>query len=312
MRAAIDNLLSVVLLVLGVTLIGFLLMVYFGPDQTYQHTSKNPTPEEIAAIRTQLGYDQPLPVRYLTYLKELATLDFGFSDATGEQVTTILERTVPVSAALLLPGFVLGQLLALVLAGIAAFNQGRSLDRAIMGLAVAGMSISFLVVIIAFQVVFASRYGLNWFPARGWDASSASAYLRHIAVPTLAIVFVSTGYNTRFYRSLFVEELGRDYVRTARAFGFSRPRIFLLGVLRNSLLPIMTRVLYSIPMLLVGGSLILEGYFGIPGVGKVTYDAMTSGDQPVLKAVIGLASVVLAAITLLAERLYTFADPRIR
>lgn len=312
MRAAVDNLLSVVLLVLGVTLIGFLLMVYFGPDQTYHQTSKNPTPEEIAAIRTQLGYDQPLPVRYLKYLKELATLDFGHSDATGEQVTTILKRTVPVSAALLAPGFVLGQLLALALAGVAAFNQGRGHDRAIMGLAVFGMSISFLVVMIAFQVVFASGYGFNWFPARGWDTSSATAYLRHIAVPTLAIVFVSTGYNTRFYRSLFVEELGRDYVRTARAFGFSRPRIFLLGVLRNSLLPIMTRVLYSIPMLLVGGSLILEGYFGIPGVGKVTYDAMTSGDQPVLKAVIGLASVVLAAIMLLAERLYTFVDPRIR
>ncbi len=312
MRTALDNVLNVAFLVLGVTLFGFLLMVYFGPDKTFELAGKNPTPEEIAEIRHQLGYDRPLPVRYAGYLRELATLDFGYSEASGERVTTILKRTIPVSAALLLPGFVIGQLLALALAGIAAFHQGRALDRAIVALAVVGMSISFLVVMIAFQIVFASSYGLDWFPARGWDASSPLGYLRHVAVPTLVIVFVSTGYNTRFYRSVFVEELSRDYVRTARAFGFSPLRIFLLGVLRNSLLPILTRILYSIPMLLIGGSLILESYFGIPGVGKVTYDAITSGDQPLMKAVIGLTSAALAVVMLLADRLYTFADPRIK
>ncbi len=312
MRGAIDNFLSVALLILGVTLIGFLLIVYFGPDKTHELAGKNPTAAEIAEIRHQLGYDRPLPLRYARYLKELATLDFGFSDATGERVTSILKRTVPVSAALLLPGFVIGQLLALALAGVAAFNQGRILDRLIMALSVVGMSISFLVVMIAFQIAFASSYGLNWFPARGWDASTALSYLRHVAVPTLAIVFVGTGYSTRFYRSVFVEELGRDYVRTARSFGFSRPRIFVLGVLRNSLLPIMTRILYSIPMLLIGGSLVVEGYFGIPGVGKVTFDAITSGDQPVMKAVIGLTSVVLGTVMLVADRLYGFVDPRIK
>ncbi|PKL95900.1 MAG: peptide ABC transporter permease [Gammaproteobacteria bacterium HGW-Gammaproteobacteria-8] len=291
------------------TLISFVLMVYFGPDKTYELLSKNPTPEEIAQVRAQLGYDQPFWVRYGDYLRQLASFDFGFSDSTGERVSSILARTVPVSLALLAPGFVLGNLLGIVLGLVAAWHRGGWIDKLIMGLAVVGMSISFLVVIIAFQILFG--VWLGWFPVRGWNVHDFASYLHHITVPTLASVFVALGYNTRFFRAVLVEEMGRDHVRTARAYGAGPVTILVRNVLRNALIPIITRIMFSIPLVVISGSLLIESYFGIPGVGKVTYDAITSGDQPILKSVVGLTAVLFVLILILNDILYRAVDPRV-
>jgi len=296
-------------LVLGVTLISFTLMVYFGPDKTYELLSKNPTPEEIAQVRAQLGYDRPFWVRYADYLRELATLEFGYSDSTGERVASILARTLPVSLALLAPGFVLGNLLAVALGLAAAWYRGRWPDKLIMGFSVIGMSISFLVVIIAFQAIFG--VWLGWFPVRGWNVHGLSSYLHHVTVPTLATVFVALGYNTRLFRAVLVEEMGRDHVRTARAFGAGPAAVLYRNVLRNALIPIITRVMFSIPLVVISGSLLIESYFGIPGVGKVTFDAITSGDQPILKAVVGLTAVLFVAILIVNDVLYRLVDPRV-
>ncbi|MGM0657634.1 MAG: ABC transporter permease [Pseudomonadota bacterium] len=296
-------------LVLGVTLVSFVLMVYFGPDKTWELLSKNPTAEEIAQVRSQLGYDQPFWLRYGNYLRELATLEFGYSDSTGERVTTILQRTVPVTLALLAPGFVLGIVLAIALGLLAAWHRGGWIDRAITGFAVVGMSVSFLVVIIAFQVLFGVVLG--WFPVRGWNVHDLPSYLHYVTVPTLASVFVALGYNTRFFRAVLVEEMARDHVRTARAFGASPVEILWKNVLMNAMIPIVTRTMFSIPLVVISGSLLIESYFGIPGVGKVTYDAITSGDQPVLKAVIGLTAVMFVGILIINDILYKVFDPRI-
>ncbi|MBS3743536.1 MAG: ABC transporter permease [Wenzhouxiangellaceae bacterium] len=296
-------------LLLGVTLVSFVLMVYFGPDKTWELLSKNPTAEEIAQVRSQLGYDQPFWVRYGNYLRELATLEFGYSDSTGERVTTILQRTVPVTLALLAPGFVLGIVLGIALGLLAAWHRGGWIDRAVTGLAVVGMSVSFLVVIIAFQLLFGVVLG--WFPVRGWNVHDLPSYLHYVTVPTLASVFVALGYNTRFFRAVLVEEMARDHVRTARAFGASPVEILRKNVLMNAMIPIVTRTMFSIPLVVISGSLLIESYFGIPGVGKVTYDAITSGDQPVLKAVIGLTAVMFVGILIVNDILYKFFDPRI-
>ncbi|MBS1200738.1 MAG: peptide/nickel transporter permease protein, partial [Proteobacteria bacterium] len=251
-------------LLLGVTFVSFLLMVYFGPDQTYVLLGKNPTMEEIAELRAQLGYDQPFLVRYAEYLREIALLDFGFSNSTGEQVSGLLGRTIPVSLALILPGFLLGNLVAITLALVAAHHRSGWVDKTIMGISVIGMSISFLIVVIAFQIIFASNYGLGLFPVRGWNVHSLGSYLAHIAVPTMATVFVALGYNTRFYRSVIVEELTRDHVRTARAFGVPPAKLLYRNVLKNCLIPIITRIVFSIPLIVISGALIIETYFGIP------------------------------------------------
>ncbi len=298
-------------LILGVTFISFVLMVYFGPDQTFELLGKNSTAEQIAEVRAELGYDRPFLVRYGEYLKELATLDFGLSNSTGEPVSSMLARTIPISLALVTPGFILGNLLGILLALVAAYHRGGWIDKTIMGFAVVGMSISFLIVIIAFQILLSSSFGLNLFPVRGWNVHSLYSYVMYVTVPTLASVFVALGYNTRFYRAVLVEEMTRDHVRTARAFGIRPAKLLYKHILKNSAIPIITRVMFSIPLVVVSGSLLIESYFGIPGVGKITFDAITSGDQPVLKAVVGLTAVLFVITLLVTDLLYRVVDPRV-
>lgn len=311
MRYALRKTAHGLLLILGVTLISFLLMVWFGPDQTYTLIGKNATAEQIAEVRQQLGYDQPFALRYANYLGELLTLNLGASNSSGEQVSTILRKTVPVTLALMIPGFLLGNLLGIALGLTAAQYKDRWTDRLITGLSVTGMSISFLVIIIVFQILLSTPYGLNLFPVRGWQVVDPTSYLRYVTVPTLSLIFVTLGYNTRFYRAVFVEEYGKDHIRTARAYGASTATILWKHVLKNSLVPIITRFMFSIPLVVISGSLLIESYFGIPGVGKVTFDAITNGDQPVLKAIVGLTAVAFVLIQVLTDFIYKLVDPRI-
>lgn len=311
MHPLLRKLLHGALLVLGVTFISFVLMVWFGPDQTYTLIGKNATAEQIAEVRQQLGYDEPFFARYLDYVTSLVTLDLGVSNSSGEQVRSILARTAPVSLALMIPGFILGNLLGIALGLAAAHRRGQWSDRLITGLSVTGMSISFLVVIIASQVLLSTPYGLDLFPVRGWQVHSFASYLHYVTVPTLALVFVTLGYNTRFYRAVFVEESGKDHIRTARAYGASNTVILWKHVLKNSMVPIVTRIMFSIPLVVISGSLLIESYFGIPGIGQVTFEAITSGDQPVLKAVVGLTAVAFVIIQLITELLYRLLDPRV-
>jgi len=298
-------------LMLGVTLVSFLLMVWFGPDQTYTLLGKNATAEQIREVRHQLGYDRPFFTRYGEYLRELSTLQLGASNSSGEPVDSILSRTLPVTLALVLPGFVLGNLLGIILGLLAAWHRNHWIDRLISGASVAGMSVSFLIIIIVLQVLLCTPFGLNLFPARGWQVSDLPSYLWFVTVPTLCLVLITLGYNTRFFRAVFVEEAGREHIRAARAFGASPARLMGVHVLKNSLPPLLTRIMFSIPLVIVSGSLLLESYFGIPGVGKITFDAITNGDQPVLKAVVALTAVMFIAAQLLADISCRLVDPRI-
>src|SRR5690606_14689925 len=137
------------------------------------------------------------------------------------------------------------------------------------------------------------------------------SYLYYVTVPTLAMMFVGLGYDTRFYRAVIVEETTRDHVRTARAFGLPASRIYLRNVLKNCMIPIITRVMFSIPSVAVGGSLLIETYFGIPGVGKATYEAIVTGDQPVLKAVVTLTAILFVLVVIANDILYRVFDPRV-
>jgi len=298
-------------LILGVTFISFLLMVYFGPDKTYELLGKNPTAEQISEVRHSLGYDQPFLLRYGTYLKQLITLDLGLSDSTGEPVSTILQRTLPTSLALVLPGFVLGNLLGLALGLTAAWFRGKWLDKLVMSASVVGMSVSFLVIIIALQILLCTPYGLNIFPVRGWQVHDLASYLHYVSVPTLALVLVTLGYNTRFYRAIMADEIERDYVDTLKAYGASPGEILFRHVLKNSLIPVITRIMFSIPFVVISGSLLLESYFGIPGIGLVTFNAITSGDQPILKAVVALTGVLFVLALMVNDMLYGVVDPRV-
>lgn len=298
-------------LVLGVTFISFLLMVYFGPDKTYELVGKNPTAEQIAEVRHALGYDRPFLLRYGDYVRQLLTFDLGLSDSTGEPVALILRQTVPVSIMLVVPGFILGNLLGLALGLVAAWYRGKWLDKLVMSASVVGMSVSFLVIIIGLQVLLCTPYGLDLFPVRGWQVQDTGSYLYYVTVPTLALVLVTLGYNTRFYRAIMADEIEREHIRTLKAYGAGPAELLFRHVLKNGLIPVLTRLMFSVPFVLISGSLLLESYFGIPGVGLVTFNAITSGDQPILKAVVGMTGVLFVLALTVNDFLYTLVDPRL-
>ncbi len=323
---AIRKLIYLIPLLFGVTLISFTLMVYFGPDLTYSILGKNASQAQIEEVRSELGYDKPFIERYLMFLNEIITFDFGSSISSGERVSSILARTVPVSFAVALPAFFISNILGVGLALLAAYHRGGLWDKSVMIFAVVGMSISYLMIVIAFQIIFCTTYGLNWFPVQGWvdpppDYIEANFfeivyyywyyYWLYVAVPTLTSVFVSLGYNTRFFRAVIVEELNRDYVRTAKAYGIGNARIMVKHVLKNSLIPIVTRIIISLPFVIIAGNLVLEKFFGIPGVGLVTYDAITNGDLPVVKAVVTCTAVLYVFALVLTDIIYKVIDPRI-
>lgn len=299
------------LLMLGVTLISFTLMVWFGPDQTYSLIGKNASAEQIEEVRHQLGYDRSFLSRYTGYLRELITLDLGTSNSSGESVVRMLVRTIPVSLALMIPGFVLGNLLGIALGLLAAYRRGHWSDRLINAFSIAGMSLSFLIIIIVLQVLLSTPFGINLFPVRGWQVVDLGSYLQFVTVPTLSLVIVTLGYNTRFYRAVFVEEIGKDHILTAKAYGASTATILWKHTLKNSMVPIITRFMFSIPLVVISGSLLIESYFGIPGLGKISFDAIVSGDQPVMKAVVGLTAIAFVFIQIITDLLYRRVDPRI-
>lgn len=311
-RRLVRRLRDALLLFIGASFLSFVLVVYLGPDLTYQHLSKNPSAEEIAQVRAQLGYDQPLLQRYGHYLYRLTRGDLGRSDESGESNARILARAIPVSLAVLLPGFVLGHLLGLVLAMYGAWWRNGWRDRGVSGLAVLGMSLSFPVVIILAQAFLSSEKGLGWFPVQGWRVYGVLSYLEYAAVPALALLIVTLGYNVRYYRAVMVEELGKDYVLTARAFGAGALTIMLRHVLPNALIPMVTRVLFSLPGLLIGGSLLLEKHFSIPGVGLVTYHAVTGGDQSMVLAIVTLTALLFVVMNQSIDLFYRWVDPRLR
>jgi len=305
------KLLHGLVLLAGVTLLSFALMVWFGPDQTYSLLGKSASAEQIRELRQQMGYDQPFFARYGSYLADLFTLQLGASNSSGETVAALLQRTLPVTLALVIPGFILGNLFGAALGLLAAWHRNRWIDRLISSASVAGMSISFLIIIIVLQVLLCTPYGLNLFPAHGWQVTDLGSYFSHAAVPTLALVLITLGYNTRFFRAVFVEEAGREHIRAARAFGASPACLMGRHVLKNSLPPLLTRILFSIPLIIVSGSLLLETHFGIPGIGKITFDAISNGDQPVLMAVVSLTAVIFVVVQLLADFFNRLVDPRL-
>jgi peptide/nickel transport system permease protein len=309
-RLLMRRVLGAIPLLIGVTLICFFLTSHFGPDPVWELAGRNPSNDEIAKLQAELGQDRPWPIRYFDFLRGAMVLDLGRSLINGEPVRDLLARTVPVTLALMLPGLVLGVAAALMLSYLAARHVGRSLDRCIAGLSAVGMSVSLVIVVMLCQLVFS--VWLAWFPARGWSMDSPSEWLRHVTVPTLIVVLVNLGYNVRFFRSLWLEALEQPAVLSARAYGIPEWRILTRRLLPWACGPILTRLVFSVPMVLLAGSLVIESHFGVPGVGRVFFNAILAGDQPVILGVIALASILVVVALILVETLVHWVDPQVR
>ncbi|MBL4698361.1 MAG: ABC transporter permease [Phycisphaerales bacterium] len=294
-------------------------------DPVTAQLSKNPTPQEIELKKKEYGLDKPFVVQYVVFLKQVVTLDF--SEKSWDQkrsVGSMIANAIPPSMALTIPTLAITASVAICIGLISAFYRGRVIDKTLMFFAVTGMSISVLVYIMIGQywgAFLPSQYLSGW-PFQvtvSAKASSGSAWfffipknwVAYCMLPVMINVVVALGYDTRFYRAVMVEESQKDYIRTARAKGASTKRVMFVHMLKNAMIPIITRIMISLPFIITG-SILIEMYFNIPGMGRTLIKAITNKDFPVIQAFTALFAALFIASNILTDVLYALADPRVR
>jgi peptide/nickel transport system permease protein len=292
----------------GVVLLVFFLFKYFGGDPAEILGGMNATPEQIAAIRQQLGLDQPVLVQLGIYLKSVVSFDWGKSWATNEAVSNLFASRLPATLTVMLPILILDVLLALPIAMWVAYRRGSLADRTLMVITTVALSISFLVYIIVGQYLFG--FQLGWFPVQGWSDNLWTNLITYVPLPVLLAVMVGLAPQTRLYRSFFLDELGHDYVRTARAKGLTENTVMFKHVLRNAMIPILTNVGLSLPGVFVG-SFLIEVFFSIPGLGREILLAVNRSDYPVIQAIAVYLAVLTMVINLIVDVMFKLVDPRV-
>jgi peptide/nickel transport system permease protein len=292
----------------GVVLLVFVLFKFFGGDPAEILGGLNATEEQVNAIRQQLGLNEPWWVQLGIFLKQIVTFDWGKSWATNESVANLFATRLPATLTVMVPILVLDTLLAIPIAIGVAYVRGSLTDRAIMVVTTVALSISFLVYIIVGQYVFG--FQLGWFPVQGWSDSFWTNLGVYAPLPVLLAVMVGLAPQTRLYRTFFLDEIGQDYVRTARAKGLTERTVLLKHVLRNAMIPILTNVALALPGIFVG-SFLIEVFFSIPGLGREVLLAVNRSDYPVIQAVTVYVAVLTMLINLLTDVLYKLVDPRV-
>ena len=308
---------------LGVNLFVFLMFFLVNsPDHIAKQAlgEKASTPEQIERWKAARGYDLPYFfngketwhrhfTRTIFFQKsvKLLWLDFGESDTDRQPITPEILKRIPPTLCLAVPIFLFSLFFNILIAMVTASRRGSPIDKGVQFICVALMSISTLIYIIAGQYFFGKVLELvpvsGFLP--GWDM------LRFLALPVLVGVLGSIGSGVRFYRILFLEEMEKDYVRTARSKGLSETRILFLHVLKNAMIPIVTNVPVQM-LLLIMGSMMLENFFSIPGMGRYTISAINSQDFAVVRSMVFIGSVLYMLGLLLTDVCYSLVDPRVR
>lgn len=306
------------LVVLGVLF--FLFVLFFAvstPDDIARRAiGDKAMPEVIEQWKINHGYDKPLwpgPGQWsenllVDHYRRMLTFDFGRSDADGSPILDRIQEGIVPSLTLTAPLFAFGLLLGIVLSLFVAFFRETYIDKLGVFLSVLGMSVSVLLYIIGGQFLLGKV--LKWFPVSGFDFSPGVMY-RFLALPVAVGVFAALGSDVRFYRTVFVEEIHKDYVRTARAKGCGEGRIMSRHVLWNAMIPVLTNVVMVIPFLFTG-ALLLEAFFGIPGLGSLTVDAINANDFSTLRSMVYISALLFVVAQIMTDLSYTLVDPRVR
>ncbi len=309
-------------ILIGVNVLTFtLFFIVNSPDDMARiHLGvKRVTPEAVANWKAEHGYDRPLlwnntaqsadrvtNTIFFEHSVKLFMFDFGRSDDGRDIGSDIAKRMWP-SLAIALPTFMVGLLTYITFAMLLAFFRGTYVDTGGVVLCVVMMSISGLFYIILGQYVFSKLWHLV--PISGFDTGINA--IKFLILPVIIGVVGGVGASTRLYRTFFLEEINKDYVRTARAKGLSELRVLFHHVLKNAMIPILTGVVVIIPLLFIG-SLIMESFFAIPGLGSYTIDAINSQDFAIVRAMVFLGSVLYIIGLILTDISYTVVDPRVR
>lgn len=292
----------------GVVLGVFFLFKGFGGDPAEILAGLNASPEQVEQIRDQLGLNRPVWEQLAIFVGQILQFDWGRSWATNEPVAQLFATRLPATLTVMVPILVLDALLAIPFALAVAAVRGSLTDRAIMVVTTVALSISFLVYVIVGQWLFA--FQLGWFPVQGWTDSVWTNLTTYAPLPVLLAVMVGISPQMRLYRSFFLDEIGQDYVRTARAKGLGERAVLMKHVLRNALIPILTNVSMQLPGIFVG-SFLIEVFFSIPGIGREVMLAVNRSDYPVIQAVTIYLAVITMVINLLTDLLYKAVDPRV-
>lgn len=303
LRYALRRVAALVPTLFGVTLLVFFLFRVVGGSPAAILLGKNATAEAIAEYDHVHGYDRPLAVQYVSWLGELLRGDLGESIEWRRPVAEVLRDGAFVSLSLTVPILVFGTFLALFIGLVCAARAGGLIDRAALGAATALMSVNYVVWAAAGQWFLAYKWKI--FPLWGWENWT------YLMLPVVIGVVSGLGQDARFYRTVVLDEVRRPSVKAAVAKGLSPVRILVFHVLRNSLVPVVTNVSLAVPFLFTG-SILLESFFGIPGLGGVGLAAVHSADFATLRAVILLSAVLYQLSNLAADILNAVLDPAVR
>jgi peptide/nickel transport system permease protein len=260
-------------------------------------------PIEVRSIKLRRVMSNPFDSQFMFYLNRLAHLDFGVSSSTNQRVSKLMLDGIVPSLMLTVPVFFIGLMTSVMLSLFCAFWRDTWVDRFFVIFSVMLMSVNYLVWIVGGQYLLGFKLG--WFPVWGFEDP------RYLALPVLIGVFSGLGAELRFYRTIMLDEAHRDYVRTAQAKGVSRGGVLFTHVLKNAMIPIITNTVIAIPFLYTG-SLLLESFFGIPGLGYLGINAINSSDVDVVRAIVLIGSIIFVVANLLTDICYALVDPRVK
>jgi len=311
-------------ILLGVNILLFILFFFVNSPKDMAETylgEKRVTPEQMENWLREHGYHLPRLInieagfpgcftRTIFWQKSmpLFLFRFGTSDLTDADIGKEIADRFPYSLSVTVPVFFAGVILALFFSMLVAYYRGTYVDTWVLVLCVLMMSISAMIYIVVAQYLFAIKLRLT--PVSGFDAHPIHMW-KFLVLPVAIGVIAGLGANIRYYRTIFLEEINRDYVRTARAKGLGEGRVLFKHVLKNAMIPILTNVVVSIPFLIVG-SLLLENFFGIPGMGSYLIEAISRQDFMVVRAMVFLGSVLYITGLIGVDLSYTLVDPRVR
>ncbi|KNY20809.1 ABC transporter permease [Methylobacterium sp. ARG-1] len=287
-------------------------LLYFAPgDPAAIIAGDQATPDDVARIRASLGLDRPFLVRFGEWSWQILHGDLGTSIFTNLPVTTMIGQRVQPTVSLMLVTLVLAIVVAVPLGVVAAWKAGSLIDRLVMGLAVMGFSVPVFVVGYVLAYVFALELG--WLPVQGYTPIEQGLWpwFSNLILPAVTLGLVYIALIARVTRATMLDVLSQDYVRTARAKGLAQGPVLFIHALKNAAVPIVTVIGIGIA-LLIGGAVVTETVFAIPGLGRLTVDAILRRDYPVIQGVVLLFSFVYVLVNLAIDLFYTLLDPRIR
>ncbi|MEO8738312.1 MAG: ABC transporter permease [Casimicrobiaceae bacterium] len=269
------------------------------------------TAQDVAAIRAHLGLDRSIVAQFFVWIGNILTGDFGESFFFKKQVAELVADRIGPTLALATTTIILSVAIAVPLGVLAAWKQGTWIDRTVMGLSVLGFSVP--VFVIGYMLIYVFAIELSWLPVQGYQPLREGfwGFLQRLILPSVTLSVIYIALIARITRTSVLEVLSEDYIRTARAKGLPDRVVLMKHALRNAAVPIVTIIGIGVA-LLIGGVVVTESVFSIPGLGRLTVDAVLARDYPTVQAVILLFSLVYVLLNLVVDVAYTFLDPRIR